>query len=900
MRKFTLLILLFCGIFYANNGTGQTIPVFQSEDYALYGDSVTQGNFTARAISRTSLISNYQSPANLFQSADIIFKFSINGKDNEMRPGLNHQFSCASAVNRTPVIKFGEQFIGAVTPASTFLKPDTKWVVRLDMRAVLSDFKTKGYFTTYNGDKIFKEDFKGVYIAGPTAPMNWDFDNLVHYPMLQLKDPDGDGIYETTLILNANSNKKETEAAWTISRNTKLFPQYHSEYPITDVLYNLSLGEMMNAVEPDSTFRTGKLWAGVWTRDISYSIILSMAYLQPEVAKKSLLKKVSKDGRIIQDTGTGGAYPCSTDRMIWAVAAYEVYLAIDDKNWLKKAYEIIRNSIDDDTRNAYDKQTGMVRGESSFLDWREQTYPRWMQPADIYNSENLGTNAVHYQANIVAAKMGGLLHDDRNVARFQSNAAKIKKGINDYLWLKDKGYYAQYLYGRNFSMASPRSEALGEALCVLFDIASPEQQKEIIARIPVGSFGISCIFPQIPGIPPYHNNAVWPFVESYWALASAKAGNEASVMEALASISRAAALFVTNKENLVADDGDFAGTQINSGNMLWSLSGSLAMVHKLLFGIHFQPSGLSFQPFVPAAFQGKRTLDNFRYHKSILDISMEGFGNRIATFIVDGKPQVEANLPSGLLGKHKISILLNNHLEPGTINKVSNEFSPSVPVVKFAGNALSWAPLPGIKRYEVFKNGALFLTTNKNKIIIPHHLYSELQVVAVDNFGLRSFASEPIVLDSNSILIELEDVVENSTLPYKGFSGKGFIEISTIKNISVQIPVTITEPGEYSIDFRYANGNGPTNTENKCAIRTLEEGNDLLGTIVFPQRGSGEWSNWGNSNAVKVNFETGKHILTLQMEHWNENMNKEINQAMLDNIRLILLKRKTVTFPEED
>ncbi len=36
---------------------------------------------------------------------------------------------------------------------------------------------------------------------------------------------------------------------------------------------------------------------------------------------KSLLRKVDPTGRIIQDTGTGGAYPCSTDRMIWAVAA---------------------------------------------------------------------------------------------------------------------------------------------------------------------------------------------------------------------------------------------------------------------------------------------------------------------------------------------------------------------------------------------------------------------------------------------------------------------------------------------------------------------------------------------------------------------------------------------------
>jgi hypothetical protein len=62
-------------------------------------------------------------------------------------------------------------------------------------------------------------------------------------------------------------------------------------------------------------------------------------------------------------------------------------------------YPIIKLGIQEDEQNAYNPATGLVRGESSFLDWREQTYPKWMQPADIYQSENLGTNAVHFEAN---------------------------------------------------------------------------------------------------------------------------------------------------------------------------------------------------------------------------------------------------------------------------------------------------------------------------------------------------------------------------------------------------------------------------------------------------------------------------------------------------------------------
>jgi hypothetical protein len=92
--------------------------------------------------------------------------------------------------------------------------------------------------------------------------------------------------------------------------------------------------------------------------------------------------------------------------------------------------------------------------------------------------------------------------------------------------------------------------------------------------------------------------------------------------------------------------------------------------------------------------------------------------------------------------------------------------------------------------------------------------------------------------------------------------------------------------GLYALDLRYANGNGPINTNNQCAIRTLRMGSQRLGTSVLPQRGVAEWSNWGFSNAVLVRLEKGTHPLTLAYEPANENMNGEVNQAMLDYVRV--------------
>jgi hypothetical protein len=869
-------------------------PLYQSNAFNVYTDKVVQGKYEAKAISVNHLTSNYESPANLNQSADIIFKFAINGKDNEMPSGQDHHLTveAISGFAETPVIVFGKQLNQKSTKTS-FLKPYTRLKIRLDMRAVLKQFEQNGFYTSFNGTKIYKEDFKGVYVAGSSLPMTWDFDNLVNNKQLQLRDDNNDGIYETDLFLNAKQDQKQTATEWRQVKDATAFPQYKTPYLISAALYNMSLEEMIKAVEPDSTFRTGKEWSGVWTRDISYSIILSMAYLQPKVAMNSLLRKVNKKKRIIQDTGTGGAYPCSTDRMIWATAAWEVYKATGDKDWLILAFEIIKNSIDDDLQNAYDPVTRLVKGESSFLDWRDQTYPKWMQPADIFESECLGTNAVQYQANVVLSEMASILNLRGVAVKHADIALKIKDGINKYLWMPEKGYYAQFLYGRNFKMLSPRSEALGEALCILFGIADAARTKQIIASVPVTDFGITCIYPQIPGLPPYHNNAVWPFVQTFWAMAAAKAANESSVFESINDIYRPAALFLTNKENYVADNGDFAGTVINSSNMLWSLSGNLALVHKIFFGIEFKSDRLLFHPFVPEGFKGSHALINFKYRDAVLNIELEGYGNKISAFALDGKVQSIDEFPASLSGKHTIKITLSSTAPaPQKINKTANYTTAATPLVHFSDGKLAWDKVEEAAPCIVIKNGKKLSAVADNSFALPVTGYAEYQVIAVDKNGVQSFASEPVAVADGKLITsyEIENNNPKSDLNYQGFTGTGFTEINTAVNKRIDIIIKVAEPGLYAIDFKYANGNGPTNTENKCAIRTLSLDGKVAGTSVFPQRGKNEWSNWGYSNSMQVQLNKGDHTVTLSLEEYNDNMNGDINQAMLDNMRVIKLK----------
>ncbi|MFT3793928.1 hypothetical protein [Flavobacterium sp.] len=232
-----LLFLVFASAAIVQGQNGAIIH--QTSDYTIFSDGVKQGAFSAKAVSSTELVSNYQSPKNESVSSLVEFKFSINQKDNEMKPGLNHWFNL-SGKTETPLIQFGQP-LTMTDKNETSIPSDTPLKVRLDLRPVLAEIKSKGYFTTFNGDRIFKADFKHVYIAGATAPLTWDFDNLHQKPELEMKDPDGDGIYETKLVFNSKKDQKTTDGNWKMTRNTTAFPQYQSDHVLADAIYNLSL-----------------------------------------------------------------------------------------------------------------------------------------------------------------------------------------------------------------------------------------------------------------------------------------------------------------------------------------------------------------------------------------------------------------------------------------------------------------------------------------------------------------------------------------------------------------------------------------------------------------------------------------------------------------------------------
>ncbi|WP_422107154.1 MGH1-like glycoside hydrolase domain-containing protein [Winogradskyella sp.] len=890
MMKYKVIVLAaLCILLNCQSGENSSkhSPIYQSESFEIYKDKVVQGENIAEVVSPIHLKSNYRSPASTTFSRLVKFKFSINEKDNELAPGADHWLIIGDDQHESEVVTFGANPQPIPDQPNTYLSTNYEFTFKVDVSPVLKQFEEKGFYEAFNGTKVAKADFKGFYIAGGSEPLTWDFVNLDSQG-LKLQPTDDKHIYSITVTLNPYNEAEAQDKAWNLSEDISNRPQYVSQQPIVDALFNLSLEEAIKNIEPDSTLRTGAKWGGVWTRDVSYSILLAFAYHEPEVAKISLRKKVRR-GRIIQDTGSGGAWPVSSDRTTWCLAAWEIYKVTGDKDWLDEVYPIIKNTLEDDYKTIYDERFGLYSGESSFLDWREQTYPKWMDNRDIYVSHNLGTNVVHYQAHRILAEMAKLKGEDATI--FNERADHIKKGINDHLWLQDQGYYAQFMYGREDLMLSPRYEALGEALAILFGVADAEKAASIISKSPLTEFGATCIYPQIPDIPPYHNNGIWPFVQSYWNWAAAKTGNEAVLNHGLASVYRAAGLFLTNYENMVAETGDFLGTEINSHRMLWSMAGNLAMVHRVFMGMEFTTDGLAFNPVIPSAYGGERSLSNFKYRDAILNITVSGHGTKIKSVMIDGKTVDKAFIASDASGTHEIVIeMANNDFPNKGINSVENHFTPTTVLAKKEGDFVTWQAIKEAKAYRIYKNGNFVKTTTDTAFKNDEEGYASYMISAVDEKGYEGFASEPVIFANDVLTIEAERFAAASTLPYSNFSGNGFVELTLNKNRELDFTFEVEKAGTYILDFKYANGSGRWNTNNKCAIRSLTVNNQYEGVVVMPQRGKDEWSDWGFSNVHQVQLKAGTNTVKVHFEDWNNNMNVDVNTAMLDYLRLIFIK----------
>jgi len=348
---------------------------------------------------------------------------------------------------------------------------------------------------------------------------------------------------------------------------------------------------------PCACFETGEKWHYVWTRDLSYAVDLSLWRLDPARAKASLRFKLS-DVRApgvpaglyaMQDTGSGGSWPISTDRVVWFLAARHL---LGDSAFADETWRALLDTLAQDRRYVFDASLGLYRGETSFLDWREQTYPEWTKDnvAFIGQSFSLSTNVLHYEALRLAAQLAP--RRGESAATYETQAEALKQAINAHFWRADRGMYMSYIGGADHPVPYEAYDLLGLSLAITSGVADPARARQALAAYPTWAAGSPVIWPERKDQPIYHNRAIWPFVSEYALRAARTVNDPARIAHELRSLMRGAALAGSNMENFElatqavhVDEGPLSGPVVDSPRQLWSVGAYLDMAIQGVFGL---------------------------------------------------------------------------------------------------------------------------------------------------------------------------------------------------------------------------------------------------------------------------------------------------------------------------
>jgi hypothetical protein len=584
---------------------------------------------------------------------------------------------------------------------------------------------------------------------------------------------------------------------------------------------------------PCVCFETGEKWHYVWTRDLSYAADLALARLDPVRTMTSLRFKLSgvrasgvpQGLYVAQDTGSGGSWPVSTDRVVWFLAARHL---LDDRAFADEAGRALVDTLAQDRAYAFDASMGLYRGETSFLDWREQNYPAWTakETAFIAQSFALSTNVLHYEALRLAAKLADE-RDDADAGRYARQAEALKAAIDRHFWREDRGLYMSYLGTAQHPAPFEAYDLLGLSLAIDSGVAPPERARRALANYPATEAGSPVIWPQQPDTAIYHNRAIWPFVSAYALRAARKVGDPVRIAHELRSLMRGAALSGSNMENyelttqaVHVEDGKLSGPVVNSPRQLWSVAAYLDMVMRGVFGLEDDGRVAPRLPvtLVPMLFgdRGGITL-----HLPARDILLRRPGHIDGNLLVAG--------PARTQGRVTTVDLVATQATASTLRMDGARFAPaqpSAPVLQADDKTLRLEMPAGTRLYldGARHAGAPQATT----LSVPKRDWQQcFSLTRVDADGIES-------LHSPTTCTALAATLDGTW------------------------PRTWSAPsdGHWRAVLRYSNANGPINTGITAAVKTLVLQCDgqprQAATVVMPHR-DGE----GDSTVATFDFRAG-------------------------------------------
>lgn len=687
------------------------------------------------------------------------------------------------------------------------------------------------------------------------------------------------GIEDTkgTVTVNSptsiTSTTSGTAQTWTQAKSTSDMPIFEApNTPLAEAVYNLTMEEtVINKFESEfgTAFYTGETWRKVWTRDTAMSCEFSLAAIYPEIslncAKEKVVTYDNTYSVFEEDTGTGGSYPVSTDKIITYLSVWEIYLSTGDESVLEYFYDICMNNINQDYNTVWDSESGLMKGETCGLDWRSQTYPDWMgneveeSLANIAEGKAASVNLIYLGVLQRMIESAQILGKDADLADLQAKYDALYEAVTTRLWHDELGAYAAWEYPSY--MGSPlayKIDSIANGYALWFQIGSQEQLDSIAENYPLVTYGANVVYPNKQGELEhkdrvYHNRGVWPGWEAQLMLAGAQHGYDKLSEEIWNSCIVAAATSLNNQEVV-----DFTtGEGIHVRHQLWSIAATLSGYYKVLFGMIYDTDGITFEPYVPQWMEGPFYLKNYTYCDATINLTLTGKGSVVKSIKVNGEDKgTSYTLPFGASGTYNIEIVVEDtDTETETINlndEKNHVISPKMPEAKLSGNKLTWGAQAGAT-YLVW-DGTKYNETTTNSYTIDPTVYGSYSVVVVSKDGVWSEMSRPIVVSPDRITIEAENctftAVSNGIFK-ETKNGKGHLTdvySKTQKSGEITIKANITKAGRYSFWACYndCSTNDPTSCSNAAIRSVFVDGKDV-GALVFP--------------VVNFDYQTSTHLI---------------------------------------
>lgn len=475
--------------------------------------------------------------------------------------------------------------------------------------------------------------------------------------------------------------------------NRVSFVKLQTDNAVINKAFRIALGDLFSNIQDfpvhindtiSPVILAGLEYDSPWTRDASINCWNAGSFIVPEIARNTLLAVLAdqNDSLVIQrDTQYW-------DAIIWCSGAWDHYLWTGDHQFLKTAYEVTKNSLQFFEQTEFNKKYNLFRGlgwsdgvsayegkyvntggSSAAFDWPKYNPDEISKPGFGIPMMSTYANCLYYNAYIVADKMEKELN--KKNSGYKEKAAKLKDAINKHLWNETTGLYKFYI---DETEESNLQTTYGNALTIMFGIASEDQAELLFKNQHVTPAGVPCEWPPLTRYCTdsttfaRHNAVIWPQIQGFWVQAASIYKKEDMLFHELSVLAKHAVRDMQFGEIYHPVTGElYGGMQERKGKIAlwqatnrqtWSATAYIRMIIHGLLGMNLNEHSLSFSPCVPKGLS-KIVFSNLRYRNTNLHVEISGTGSQISKIFIDGQPSTEAIIPDTLRGDHSIKIVVS-------------------------------------------------------------------------------------------------------------------------------------------------------------------------------------------------------------------------------------------------